>query len=150
MAGGATSLPFTLNMAALFEEAVARWLDRHLDQQRYRVVAQDGFTLGQATHIGMVADIVVYDRATGLPVVVLDTKYKAVQQPSNDDINQVVTYGAVLRAPQVALVYPQPPGVPTDTVIGTPGIRVRSLTFPVELHPDEAGTQLIAALGLGA
>lgn len=147
-AGDATSLPFTLNMAALFEEAVARWLDRHLDQQRYRVVAQDGFTLGQATHIGMVADIVIYDRATGSPVVVLDTKYKAVQQPSNVDINQVVTYGAVLRAPQVVLVYPQPPSVSTDTMIGSPAIRVRSLTFSVDVDPDEAGGQLLASLGM--
>lgn len=147
-AGDTTSLPFTLDMAALFEEAVARWLDRHLDAHRYRVVAQDRFTLGQATHIGMVADIVIYDRLTNLPVVILDTKYKTVQQPSQEDINQVVTYGTVLRAPQVVLVYPQLPAVSTDTIIGTPGIRVRSLNFPLNLHPDEAGHQLLSCFEL--
>lgn len=147
-AGDATSLPFTLNMAALFEEAVARWLDRHLDQQRYRVVAQDRFTLGQASHIAMAADIVIYDRITGYPLAVLDTKYKAVQQPSNDDINQVVTYGAVLGSPQVALVYPQPIGNPVDATTGSPIIRVRSLVFSVDVHPDQAGEIFLSGLGI--
>lgn len=147
-AGGATSLPFTLNMAALFEEAVANWLKAHLDPIRYRVSAQDAFTLGQAAHIDMIADIVIYDHQTGLPAAVLDTKYKLVTKPSNEDINQVVTYGTVLRSPLVALVYPQAPVIPTDATTGSPAIRVRSLTFPVALHPDEAGGQLLDGLGI--
>ena len=145
-AGDATSLPFTLNMAALFEEAVANWLKAHLDPTRYRVVAQDAFTLGQAAHIDMVADIVIYDHQTGLPAAVLDTKYKLVTKPANEDINQVVTYGTVLRSPLVALVYPQAPVIPTDAITGLPAIRVLSLTFPVDLHPDEAGGHLLGGL----
>jgi 5-methylcytosine-specific restriction enzyme subunit McrC len=147
-AGDTTSLPFTLDMAALFEEAVACWLDQHVDQQQYRKIAQDRFTLGQATHIAMAADIVIYNRVTGRPLVILDTKYKAVKQPSHEDINQVVTYGAVLGAPQVALIYPQAPVIPTDATTGTPAIRVRSLVFRVDQHPGDSGKQLLESLGI--
>lgn len=147
-AGEVSSLPFTLDMAALFEEAVARWLDRNLNSQHYRVAAQARFTLGQDAHITMAADIVIYSRMSSNPLVVLDTKYKVVQQPANDDINQVVTYGAVLGAPQVVLIYPQQPNNPIDATTGSPAIRVRSLAFPVDLHPDVAGRLLLASLGL--
>ena len=42
----------------------------------------------------------------------------------------------------------QAPVIPTDATTGSPAIRVRSLTFPVALHPDEAGGQLLDGLGI--
>ena len=144
------SLPFTLDMAALFEEAVANWLKQNLDPSRYRVVAQDRFTLGRNTAINYIADIVIYDRVTGSALVVLDTKYKLAEVPSNDDVNQALAYGTVLKAPSVALIYPQALVKPIDVSTGLSAIRVRSTSFPVALAPDQAGKELLRSLGLNA
>jgi len=143
------SLPFTLDMAALFEEAVASWLKQNLDRDCYRVVDQDRFTLGRSAEIAYIADITIYDRQTGAALAVLDTKYKLAEIPSHDDVNQVLAYGMVLKAPVVALVYPMALIDPLDALTGSPVIRVRSVSFPVGLPPDQAGSELLNNLGIG-
>ena len=148
-AGDDRSLPFTLDMAALFEEAVANWLKARLPTDRYRVVAQDRFTLGRTTDITYVADIVIYDRQDGSTLAVLDTKYKLAEDPSNADVNQVLAYGMVLKASRVGLIYPQTLIRPIDTVVGSQHTHFKTLSFPVELTPDQAGQQLLDRLGLG-
>ena len=147
-AGDNRSLPFTLDMAALFEAAVAAWLKINLDSTRYRVTAQDRFSIGQNAEIDFVADIVITELATGTPIAVLDTKYKLDSVPSNDDVSQVITYATVLGAPLAGLVYPRTLSAPFQHLAGAAKIRVASLCFPVDVHPDIAGAGCLESLGL--
>lgn len=112
----------------------------------YVVRSQEHVSLGEQQEIDLRIDLVVADRETGRTLCVLDTKYKADDSPSNPDINQVATYALAKNCRHAVLVYPRPPAQPFNVVIGYPGIRVRTLAFPLDGDIEEAGRTFLTEL----
>jgi len=75
---------------------------------------------GDSLHIGPALE----ERATGLPLCVVDTIYKAPEAPATSDVSQVVTYALSKGCSEAVLAYPTMPAKPFDDVIGEPGIRL--------------------------
>ena len=138
-------LPFWVEMTRLFERFVAAWLRSHLPagvtlsaQQRVRLDADPPLTF--------ILDIVLHSATTGVPLLVLDTKYKPVTAPSTDDIAQVVSYAQAIGCHDAVLVYPATLARPLDTAVGD--IRVRSATYDLSGDLDAGGMALLADLHL--
>ena len=143
--GTADMVPFLVNMASLFEQFVAAWLEENL-HARWALKAQDGFSLDSKGQYRFVPDLVIYERATNEVRCILDTKYKVVDKPSDDDIAQVIAYAFMKQSPEAVLVYPVQPKVPLD--VTRYGIRVRSVSFDLEKDLEQAGQKFLADLGL--
>lgn len=142
--GAVVSVPFVVNMARLFEQFVAAWLDAHLPPM-WQLQIQERHPLSGELHFAI--DLVLYDRATHQPYMVLDTKYKTPDRsPDTADIAQVVAYAAAKGVTQALLVYPQPLPVPLDTVVGS--VHVRTATFALNGELDGAGQALLTELNL--
>ena len=75
---------------------------------------------------------------------VVDTKYKAPESPSTDDVAQVVAYAEAKGCTEAVLVYPVRLHRPLDASVGD--IRVRTLTFPLDGDLDEGGEGLLESL----
>jgi len=104
-AGDRSLTPLVVHMPTLFERLVATVLGPMLPTDLVLKTHERAELAG--THgVRLDIDLVVRDRATGTPLLVLDTKYKDVTTPSKDDFNQAVTYAVSLGAPAAALVYP--------------------------------------------
>lgn len=149
--GDRRMLPILVDMERLFELFVVEWLKRHVSD-RYLVRGQENvqFTMGQTVSINI--DVTVEDVSTGQTVLVLDTKYKAPEQPAPADIEQVVAYAAAKGSRRAVLVYPaRLPGA----IAGLWGqdIRVESLAFrldgDIEICGLELLTQLLPACEIG-
>ena len=142
--GETTSVPFVVNMARLYEQFVAAWLQNNLPRE-WTLQAQERHHLSSELYFAI--DLVLYARTTGQVRAVLDTKYKlAVHGPQTADIAQVVAYAAAKQASEAYLIYPQPLPAPLDLAVG--GVRVRSLTFGLDGDLATAGQALLVALGL--
>ena len=142
--GAAASVPFVVNMARLYEQFVAAWLQNNLPPA-WSLHAQERHHLNSELYFAI--DLVLYARASGQVRAVLDTKYKlAVHGPQTADIAQVVAYAAAKQASEAYLIYPQPLPAPLDLAVG--GVRVRSLTFGLDGDLATAGQALLVALGL--
>ena len=142
--GERNMVPFLIGMAHLYEEFVARWLE-HRGIDGYHLRAQHTMSWDRENGRQSRMDLVLADADTGEPVCVLDTKYKAPDKPSDEDIYQVVFYAHLLGCHEAALVYPVPLVSPINTWIGD--IHVRTLTFALEGNLDEAGERFLAELG---
>jgi 5-methylcytosine-specific restriction enzyme subunit McrC len=144
-AGEHTMFPFLVDMAQLYEKFVAAWLagpgrlPAHVD-----VRAQERVHYGQDAAAHFRIDLALYDVAAGVPLCVLDTKYKTPAAPAPEDISQVVTYAHAKGCTEAILVYPQPLTQPLDATIGQ--IRVRSLTFALDRDLDQAGSDFLLSL----
>ena len=137
-------VPFLIGMAQLYEALVAKRLERRgIDGCQLRAQHTVNWDRENGRHSRM--DLVLVNADTGEPVCVLDTKYKAPDKPSDEDIHQVVFYAHLLNCHEAALVYPVPIVNPTNTWIGD--IHVRTLTFALEGNLDRAGERFLAALG---
>ena len=144
--GATTSVPFVVNMARLYEQFVAAWLQGNLPPT-WSLQVQERHHLNSELYFAI--DLVLYRRDTGQVRAVLDTKYKApVHGPQTADIAQVVAYAAAKQAGEAYLIYPQPLPAPLDLEVG--GVRVRSLTFGLDGDLTTAGQAFLAALGLVA
>lgn len=141
--GSRTTLPFLVDMAALFEQFVARWLATHLPEN-LSVRAQEKIDVDALGRLHFVPDLVIYNAATGAVRCVLDTKYKQPDTPSNADISQVVTYAQLKGCRQAVLIYPEPLPHPLDENIGD--IRVRSATFALAGDLEQAGQAFLRQL----
>ncbi len=121
-------LPFLINMASLFELYVAEWLKEHAPQE-IEFEPHHKIYLSNEPPTLFDLDVLVKDRETGQPLVVLDTKYKVPNQPSTGDIQQVVAYAEAVGCKQAFLVYPRPLTMPFHARIGD--IQVGTLTFDI-------------------
>jgi 5-methylcytosine-specific restriction enzyme subunit McrC len=99
------SIPFSVDMPILFETFVAESLASYLPDT-LKVEAQHHARLDANAELSFRIDLVVRDRVTGRPVSLIDTKYKFAEQPSEEDIKQVVAYGVRLGITKTYLLYP--------------------------------------------
>jgi len=81
----------------------------------------------------------------GIPVCVLDTKYKKPPKPATSDIAQVVAYAEAVGCRAAVLRYPSPLDVPLRGSVGD--IRVKSLVFDLKQNLEAAGLRLLDELG---
>jgi 5-methylcytosine-specific restriction enzyme subunit McrC len=145
--GDRTMLPFLVNMARLFEQFVAEWLRKHLPEG-FGLKSQESVPIGMDTDISFALDLVIYDTGTNRTRYVLDTKYKDPNRPDPSDISQVVSYAAALHCDEAVLIYPGEPTVALEQQVGR--IRVRRVAFDVGRDLAEAGSALLARLGIVA
>jgi len=127
--GNNLMLPFLVNMARLYELFVAEWLKRNLPSNIF-LKYQENLTIGEDQNIKFNIDMVLYDATNTEVLCVLDTKYKGVSSPSNEDIAQVVTYSEAKNCSNAILVYPAELVIPLDETIGDN--RIRNLTFSLD------------------
>jgi 5-methylcytosine-specific restriction enzyme subunit McrC len=143
--GDRKMIPFLVNMSRLYELFVAEWLKKHLPEG-YRLVAQERVSLGEGERLNISIDLVLYDRETEHPVAVLDTKYKAFDAPSAEDLHQIVAYAAARRCGTAVLIYPVALQHPFDACYGASDIHVRTLRFALDGDLEEAGERLLQEL----
>jgi len=122
-------LPFLVNMAQLFELFVAEWLRINLPK-RYTLKSQESINIDKGGNINLRIDLVLYRADNNQPLCVLDTKYKATESPSQEDIAQVNLYAGVMNCSEAILIYPKELPNPLDEVIH--GTRIRSATFNID------------------
>lgn len=138
-AGEYGMLPFLVEMSRLFELFVAEWLKRNLPPP-YTLKTQERVMLGDRGDKYFQIDMVLY--RDGYPTAVLDTKYKLTDQPSGEDIAQLVAYAYVKQAPHAILIYPTP--VSFDMI--KHNLRLRAITFPLDQDLEQAGQNFLQAL----
>jgi 5-methylcytosine-specific restriction enzyme subunit McrC len=136
--------PFLVDMAALFEKFVARWLEQHLPSQ-FSVTAQEHRTLDNGA-LTVNIDLVLRERATGHVLAVLDTKYKADNRPSPNDIYQIDSYADIAVAPTAILIYPEPLAQPLSIRNGN--VHIRSAVFDLSGDLESAGRRLLTQIDL--
>jgi 5-methylcytosine-specific restriction enzyme subunit McrC len=142
--GDRAFIPFELNMPQLFESFVAEWL---------RANASPGTTVRCQHHAHLDAnfemkiniDVVICDERSQRPIVVLDTKYKTNEQPSEADIYQIAFYARELNVDRAMLVYPSALTSPLRMLHGK-DILIESLVFDIGVSPDVAGAAFLDAL----
>ena len=141
--GDHAMMPFLLNMAHLYELFVAEWLKQHLPEE-FEIKPQHTVNFGPGGELQFRIDIVIFDRKTGIPRLILDTKYKVADNPSSGDIHEVRSYAEALGCAEAILVYPENLSNPMDVVAGN--IRVRTLTFALDGIIENAGKAFLDAL----
>lgn len=128
--GDRESFPFLLNMAQLFEEFVAAWLERYGPEDLV-FVPQERTVVDGTGSLSIYIDLVARRGPGGEVVAVLDTKYKNHRTPSNADVYQIQSYAALHGAPLGVLIYPRTVE-PFDLRWGAAGTRVVAIGFPLE------------------
>ena len=138
-------IPFVINMPRLFEQFVAEWMRVHLPYD-YMLKPQYSMSFGDNGEFTIKIDLLLADAKTGAAVCVLDTKYKIPDQPSMDDIEQVVAYAVANNCTEAVLVYPQPLKQRLDMRWGGSDVRVRSLVFDLRGDREMAGKAFLSSL----
>ena len=141
--GDSPLLPFQVGMARLFETFVAKWLAARLPEG-LTVTDQVGGHYDPAGRVGYQIDLVLRGR-DGLPLMVLDTKYKAHQVPTAQDVSQVVAYAAALGCRRAALIYPW--GQTRLEPFSVGAIRVEVVPFDLDGDLEEGGRELLNSVG---
>lgn len=140
--GNVESVPFVVNMARLYEQCVAAWLQKHLPAT-WQLQMQERHVLSDDLYFAM--DIVLYDRITEKPLAILDTKYKTPEHgPATADVAQVVAYAAAKGATRAILIYPQRLPEPLNTIVGR--VHVQTVAFPLDVDINQAGQNVLAFL----
>ena len=98
--------PFLINMENLFEVFVAAWLKKNLPSEFF-LESQESVSFKENNWLRFQIDMVLYEKKTGTPLMVMDTKYKAPDKPSTDDVQQVIAYAVAKDCPKACLIYPQ-------------------------------------------
>jgi 5-methylcytosine-specific restriction enzyme subunit McrC len=139
--GDREMLAFLVNMGQLYERFVAAWLAAQA-QDRCAVQIQERLHFGGERGHTFTIDLVIYDRQSGAPLAVLDTKYKTpTASPASADIAQVVAYATAKGCKEALLVYPVRLAQPLDVWIGD--VRVRSVSFELDGDLEEAGRRFV-------
>jgi 5-methylcytosine-specific restriction enzyme subunit McrC len=139
--GDRRMVPYLVSMAPLFEQFVAQWLVSHLPAH-LAVKAQENYSIDGS--LAFRIDMVLYDRATGQPLAVLDTKYKTPVSPALADVSQVVSYAVAKGCSDAVLVYPTHLEHALDARVGN--VRVRTATFDLSGDLEAAGRDFLARL----
>ena len=137
-------LPVLVDMDKLFELFVVEWMKWHVSD-RFIVREQENVQLQMGQAVSIDIDITVEDLECGQSVLVLDTKYKAPEQPAPADIHQVVAYAEAKNCRKAVLVYP----VSLRKAIGGywgADIHVESVPFRLDGDLDQAGHEFLAKL----
>ncbi|MDF0556707.1 restriction endonuclease [Kamptonema sp. UHCC 0994] len=139
--GDREMVPFLINMANLYEEFVAEWLNVNTPkgffvQQQHRFIHDQNYF--------DIIDLVLGDIETRKVQYVLDTKYKVPDKVASSDIHQIVAYANAVNCQNAILIYPQNLKQPLDIITGD--IRVRSLTFSLDSNLNEAGKTFLTSL----
>lgn len=135
-------MPFLLNMAQLYERAVANWLQANLPPP-YKIKAQESTTLGTQNELRFQIDLTLYD-GNGRSLAVLDTKYKTPDKPSQADISQVITYAKAKGCHHAVLIYPQPLPQPLHVLVGD--VQLHTLAFGLHQPLETAGNDFLQQL----
>lgn len=134
-------VPFRVDMNSLYERFVAAWLHEHLPAS-WVLDRQEHLSFGTTDRVQFSADLIIRERSTGAPAMVLDTKYKDVAHPKSDDLAQVVAYATAWGVTDAVLIYPS-----ESTWLAEVGpVRVRALTFSISGDVETAGHRFLAAL----
>jgi 5-methylcytosine-specific restriction enzyme subunit McrC len=141
--GKNATLPFLVNMARLYELFVAEWLKLNLPSN-LTLKYQEIINIGK--NIYFKTDLILYDNVTFTPKYIIDTKYKASDSLSTQDINQVLAYSASKNCQEAILLYPTALTHPLKDLIGDSNIRVRTLTFALDDNLDVAGQTFLKEL----
>ena len=141
--GDESMMPFLMDMAHLYELFVAEWLKQHLPKE-YELKAQHTVNYGSSGELQFRVDVIILDRQTGTPLLILDTKYKIDDSPSNADIHEVRSYAEAFGCREAVLVYP----VHLANAINVKpcNIRVRTLTFGTDGDLEESGRAFLSSL----
>ena len=131
-------------MPRLFQSFVAEWL---------RANAPSGITVRSQHTAPLVAnfemeihiDILICEESSQKPIAVLDTKYKASEFPTQDDINQMAFYAAELQVDHAIFVYPSSVAKPFN-MVSAKKIMIESLVFDIGQAPDAAGSAFLSSL----
>ena len=134
--GDRTMVPFLVDMARLFQLFVARWLNQNLDV-RYLLKWQETFVIGEKGALRMVMDLIIYNRENGVPLCILDTKYKAHSSVSSEDYSQVVAYSDAVGCENAILIFPKKLDQPFNEKPGR--IRVKTAVFDLGVEIEKAG-----------
>jgi 5-methylcytosine-specific restriction enzyme subunit McrC len=125
-------LPFTVDMAFLFQEYVVSCLRRHVTSG-FRVSRQYSVEPAGDFRVTFSMDAVVRQEGTGSVLAVVDAKYKKDQRPSSDDIEQVIAYATQTGASQAFLVYPFALPAVRHIAVGTRGqLKVSAVGFALD------------------
>lgn len=133
--GNNVMMPFLINMARLFELFISNWLHANLPEG-WLLQAQETVTVGQQSELRFDIDLVLYDQS-GTATAVLDTKYKTPDKPSQQDINQIITYAKAKKCQHAYLIYPQP--LPQPLHVQFDDLTLQTLTFPLNQDIESAG-----------
>ncbi|MEG4318524.1 MULTISPECIES: restriction endonuclease [unclassified Microcoleus] len=139
--GDREMLPFLIDMANLYEQFVAEWLNANTPkgffvQQQRRVIHDENYSDR--------IDLLLCDIETGKVQYVLDTKYKAPDRVASSDRHQIIAYATAVNCKNAILIYPQDLKQPLDKTFGD--IRVRSLKFSLDDALTEAGKIFLSSL----
>jgi 5-methylcytosine-specific restriction enzyme subunit McrC len=132
--GDRTFIPFELDMRKLFESFVAEWLHANAPPGM-TVRCQHNATLDSNLEMRIHIDIVLCEEHSQRPIAVLDTKYKATEQPSEGE----------LWVGHAMLVYPSMLTSPLRMLHGK-NILLESLVFDIAASLDVAGAAFLNAL----
>lgn len=147
-AGDHETLPFLVNMGRLYEQCLTGWLAAHLPRH-LRCRRQQAIPLAGSGRAPAAADLVISDARTGMPLCVLDAKYKIPSQPAPEDIYQIHYYAASLHCSRAVLVYPRQLPV-RGTAHKVQGIHIQTATFAVAGDLEANGQRFLDELGLRA
>jgi 5-methylcytosine-specific restriction enzyme subunit McrC len=146
LAGDHRMLPILVDMDRLFELFVVEWLRQNVPPG-FVVHGQEKVQIRMGHIVAISIDITIDDVASGRTIRVVDTKYKAPDQPSASDIEQVVAYAEAKDCNCAALVYPISLEKPVRGKWGR-NIFVESLAFPLEGDLERAGQELLGHIML--
>ncbi len=142
--GDLVAPPFLLDMAALFEVFVYRWLELHHLPEGVTVEPQERVVIDESSGLEFRIDLVLHDEA-GAALCTLDTKYKLTTTPDSADIHQAVAYAVSVGATEAVLVYPS--DLRPELEVHAGGVRVSSASFDLgSASTDAAGAALLASL----
>lgn len=132
-AGPSRFLPFSLDFPSLFEVFVARSLASGLDR-RWRVRPHVRRSVGAPAAFEVDVDIVIAERRTGQPVLVVDTKHKTGLD--SRDVYQAAFYAHEVGARRAVLLYSHEAPPPLRLFNG--GVEV--CTRGLDLSRDPVGS----------
>jgi 5-methylcytosine-specific restriction enzyme subunit McrC len=138
--GDRRMLPFAVDLATLFEQFVAAWLNIHLPKQ-FKLHVQETVLVAPEGDVSFRIDASIVDNETGLTRCVMDTKYKSGRHVRPDDVAQVVAYAEIKGAPEALLIYPEELATPLSASIGN--IRVRTIPFSLAGNLDDSGNSVL-------
>ncbi|MDG5790134.1 hypothetical protein QA612_22085 [Evansella sp. AB-P1] len=141
--GETKSVPFLIDMAALFERFVAKLLANHLPFP-LQLNAQEHITIGKHKEIQFFIDLVILDSQTREVKYVLDTKYKTHEKPSASDVSQVVTYALAKDCNEAILIYPSKETVPINEYIGD--IKVKSCVIDISNDLEKCRQEIMEVI----
>lgn len=143
--GNHQSIPFLINIDKLYEKCVALAIARNLSRQDFLLKSQESYSFAQ--HYEYQIDLVLYkcfSDAENQAIAVLDTKYKVPEKPDNADINQIIAYAHFKAAKHAILIYPESLKKPINYEMN--GIKIQTLIFSLNEHPDQSGKNIIRQL----